>query len=256
MPMPSKSSPSPEDADQAPFVTAFAGLTTLRHLTLEQCGHRARYLPATLRSPLKTVHISFPAYTSWPGRGEWDRDLIRLLGNVANSLEELFGANVRERLRLTDTVPVYPSVRRLSVEMYKHGLVRYPFRLVHHYIVAFPNLTHLSLISEHSDGSFLGCLEVPRLRLTGGISSQTLEHVATILKATRPTHLAVTIVGAIRPDAIAALLRDPFAHQLQTLEVTLCFLIAMENVNVKVPMVCPTFCARRAATRNDMLTVV
>ena len=83
----------------------------------------------------------------------------------------------------------------------------------------------------------LAC-HVSCMRVTGGIWSNTMRLVPTVLEDIRPTRLALTILGAgtFDNDGAAAVFRDPNTQQIQTLELTLCFSPdeTLEDVNVVV----------------------
>ncbi|KAI1786634.1 hypothetical protein LXA43DRAFT_1033189 [Ganoderma leucocontextum] len=136
--------------DRPLLLTALAGLTTLRHLTVDQCDQRACSLIRTIRSPLKTISIDF---ISIPDREEVENwNPIVLLTNHSKTLEEISGSNFAMRRRDHEWPVVYDVAYRLVRTINAtYDIIHYP-RTVE-YLAAFPNLTHLSLTAAAADSS-------------------------------------------------------------------------------------------------------
>ncbi|KAI1786635.1 hypothetical protein LXA43DRAFT_50529 [Ganoderma leucocontextum] len=138
--------------DPTPLVIAFSALTTLRHLTIDECDQRACSLITAIRSPLRTISIGFTPLTTWHNSEDAQRrNPIVLLANVSDTLEEISASNVAMALEHVMYDIVYPSVRRVSVT---YDGIWIPKTLA--YTSAFPNLVHFSFTSirGHPAGDF------------------------------------------------------------------------------------------------------
>ena len=272
------------NADPTPLITAFAALTTIRHLAVEECDERACSLISTIRSPLKTISIGFTPLTTWHNSEDAERrNPILLLANMSETLEEVSASNVAMVLEHVMYDVVYPSVRRVSVT---YDLTWIPKTVA--YAAAFPNLTHFSFIAAngHRGGDFEGPAEffhatlnrtanrtsleahgrswthlqeliggvpdllilglschVPRLGVTGTVSSDSTDSLAVVLQDTRPTCLAVSFVGAhlFEGDSIVATILRP-CEDLRTLQMEVCLDVDEGDVDVQAMLVRRTLC--------------
>ncbi|KAI1786633.1 hypothetical protein LXA43DRAFT_1099026 [Ganoderma leucocontextum] len=252
-----KSTPTPSSRTAAyALVTSFAQLTTLRHVTIDLCGQRACSFISTIRSPLRTVFLGFPPLPIWRVLCDAEPpNPILLLANTSETLEEISGSNFTNNLDHVMFDVVYPSVRRISVtydNLWSSLAVACP--------LAFPNLFHLSLTSVR--GCPVGNFDTPTTEMVqlallfrsehredqesrgrrwthleevvGHVIDVLMLGVTVVLEDTRPTSLAIAVVGAamFEDDSMAAVLKDPSARRLQTLEMELCFRKEEGEVNV------------------------
>ncbi|TBU54081.1 hypothetical protein BD310DRAFT_104481 [Dichomitus squalens] len=229
------SKPTPSSHHALSLLSAFSALTTLRHLTVEQCDDKTCILLSTIQAPLLTISVDFTPLTDWhvPEDAE-HRNPVVLLANISETLEELSGSNFAIHPDRLMYDVVYPSVRTIHATSVDESM---PATLA--YVAAFPNVAHLSFTSPLNDaaarsesfparlsvlraankeaqrafGRTWKCLEevtgnvfdvfalglachVPRLRIIGDVSAKLLPYVRDALEDTLPTSLAVTIAGA------------------------------------------------------------
>ncbi|KAM5545133.1 hypothetical protein V8D89_001244 [Ganoderma adspersum] len=271
-----KSIPAPqhssEHADPTPFIKAFSALTTLRHLTIDDCDQSACSLITAIRSPLKTISIGFTPRYSWEALEqdlEWQTP-ITLLAEVSGTLEEISATNVARSPGDVTCGVVYPSVRKVSVT-YCPTLI--PRTVA--YTSAFPNLTHFSFtaanahpigdfhlasFNRHENQALMLNLErhghpwehleelaggladvytlgltcrVPKLRLIDPILVG-MGALQAVLEDSRPTSLAVRFVGAHRfsDGSLVTALVYPCVQDLQTLEMEVCLDVDEDKVDV------------------------
>ena len=136
---PSSSEPIPNGRPPL-LVTALAGLTTLQHLTVDQCDQRACILVRTIRSPLKAISIGFIPDSGRTGDEVENQNPIVLLSKHSETLEEISGSNFTMHSGRLPYDAVYPSVRTINATYDKDWP---PSTLA--YVAAFPNLSRLSL---------------------------------------------------------------------------------------------------------------
>ncbi|KAI0657668.1 hypothetical protein C8Q70DRAFT_258808 [Cubamyces menziesii] len=127
-----------------PLFEPFAGLTTIRHLTVDELGVRASTYLKMLPSALISVSIKFgSAGPSWNRLMDANAyNPIVILARSAGTLEVLKGLPFSLPL-LGSTIykTIYPRVRMIEI-----GLLEDWMRGVVAYAHAYPNLEHFSLI--------------------------------------------------------------------------------------------------------------
>ena len=271
---------STEQADPTPFIRAFSALTTLRHLSVDDCDQGACSLITAIRSPLETISISFTPRYSGEGMEqelEWRTPII-LLADFSETLEEISATNVARAPEDVMCGVVYPSVRKLSVT-YCPTLI--PRTVA--YTSAFPNLTHFSFTAAnaHQIGDFhlasfnrhenqtlvlnperhgrpwehleelaggladvytlgLTC-RVPKLRLIDPILVG-IGALQAVLEDSRPTSLAVRFIGAHRfsDGSLVTALVNPCVEGLRMLEMEVCLDVDEDEVDVLNMLVRPS----------------
>ena len=208
------------------LLSAFAGLTSLRHIELYGAGGVACELLSTLRAPLITASIDFLGDSDERifdhlDFDEWEKyHPTRLLANFASTLEEL-----QCIAWYTTSEPVFPgtvysNMRKLSIELHD-----FPLRM-DAFARAFPNLTDLRVRTEyhrgdiaHADFESIQASRHTNLftwRQLGGAWRNGLEHFSGCLVDLYGVGLAcpirrVTIVDAspdgLSTDVLATVLR-------------------------------------------------
>ncbi|KAM5530678.1 hypothetical protein V8D89_015650 [Ganoderma adspersum] len=134
------------------LLSAFAGLTSLRHIELYGAGGVACELLSTLRAPLITASIDFLGDSDERIFDHLDFDEwakyhpTRLLANFAPTLEELQCIAWYTTTEPVFPGTVYPNMRRLSIELHD-----FPLRM-DAFARAFPNLTDLRVRTEYHGG--------------------------------------------------------------------------------------------------------
>ncbi|KAI8978177.1 hypothetical protein BD414DRAFT_421903 [Trametes punicea] len=125
-----------------PLLRALAGVTTLKHLTLDELHERAYHLLDTLSSSLTSATLVLDSpRLPWSALGDADlsNPLVRL-AHSADTLEVLEGSGFDMHPDIVLYDVVYPRMRRLRASHASRGL---PGTVA--YAHAFPNLEHLAL---------------------------------------------------------------------------------------------------------------
>ena len=268
-----KHSSTPDISYPTSLTTAFASLRTLQHLTVDQCDRHTCSLITAIRLPLKTVSIGFTPLSTWHNSEDAEhQNPIVLLANVSETLEEISATNVGMALDHVMYDVVYPSVRRINVT---YDLTYIPKTVA--FTTAFPNLSHLSFTAAYGHPEevlqavlgrtankahlarhkrswahleeLVGCLpdvyilglgcHVATLWLAGPISLDAVPALTEVLDDTRPTSLAVSLVGVhlFDDDSLASMLGHHCAEALRTLEVEVCLDVDEGDVDVQTVLV-------------------
>ena len=245
---------------------AFARLASLRHIEFPGVRMATSTLLSLLRSPLVSANIDFIAddcsdIWSYLDRRQWpEYHPVTLLQNFSSTLEELQCAawyTVTEPA--IPKMPIYPNMRKLSLELHDLHLRMDPF------IRAFPNLTHLHVLAE--DRGPIGNLELEIIRVshdvnlekqlvpsgrwahlehfTGGVvdlyatgltchirrvtilgtleDGQATDLLETMLRYARPVHLGLEALAGSALAGFLSMLGSDCASNLINLSVCICF---------------------------------